>query len=58
VSPDLLFNLGIAMGPVMVLFLIVPYFFARRVKTSRVRHEEIQQALNRRREALEAEMAQ
>lgn len=48
VDASVLFELGVVMGPIIAGFLLVPYFFARRLQMSRARHEEIRTALNER----------
>jgi Na+/melibiose symporter-like transporter len=48
VDLEVLFNLGIFMGPVIALFLVVPYFFSRRLRMSREQHAEIRAALDER----------
>ena len=48
VAPDILFNLGVVMGPIMALSLMVPYYFCRRLTLSRARFDEVRAELDRR----------
>ncbi|MEM1434560.1 MAG: MFS transporter [Pseudomonadota bacterium] len=48
VDADVLFDLGIVMGPVIAGFLFLPYLYARRLELSRARHAEIRAALDQR----------
>ena len=48
VEADVLFNLGVVMGPIIAGFLFVPYLYARRLKLSRARHAEVRAALDQR----------
>ena len=46
VDQQVLFNLGLVMGPVLALFLAIPYFFASRLRLSRSSHAEIRAKLD------------
>lgn len=48
VDGQVLFELGLVMGPGMVLALVVPYCFARQLTLSRARHAEIRAELDAR----------
>ncbi|MCR9259406.1 MAG: MFS transporter [Pseudomonadaceae bacterium] len=48
VEADIIFNLGIVMGPCIALSLLVPYFFSRKITLSRARHSEIRSLLDAR----------
>lgn len=45
---DVLFNLGIVMGPVQALLLMVPYFYARQLRTSKAEHARVRSLLDAR----------
>ena len=48
IPAEVLFNLGIVMGPLLALFFLVPYFFARRIKLSKERYDEVRLELEQR----------
>lgn len=48
VDADVIFNLGLVMGPFIALSLLVPYFFSRKITLSRTRHYEIRSLLDAR----------
>ena len=47
-APDVLFNLGIVMGPIMALLLLIPYLIARQIRTSKAEHARIRTLLDAR----------
>ena len=49
VDADVLFNLGLAAGPLVALLLLLPYFFARRLDLSQASHAHIRRQLESRR---------
>jgi Na+/melibiose symporter-like transporter len=54
VAPDVLFKLGVIMGPVVALSLIVPWYFSRKITLTRDRHDEVRTALEARHAAAAA----
>lgn len=45
VDPDIVFNLGLVMGPILTIFFIIPFLFARKIALTREKHDEIRNAL-------------
>lgn len=48
IAADVIFDLGVVMGPIMALCLAVPYCYARKLTLSRARHAEVRAELDRR----------
>ncbi len=48
VAPEVLFKLGLIVGPILGCFFVIPYLATTRFNVSRARHAEIQQALTER----------
>jgi len=48
VDAQVIFELGVVMGPGMILVLAVPYYFSRKLTLSRARHAEVREELERR----------
>jgi Na+/melibiose symporter-like transporter len=48
IPSEVVFKLGIVMGPILTVCMIVPYFFARKITLTRERHDEIRLALEER----------
>lgn len=46
VADDIVFNLGIAAGPLMAALLLLPYFFTRRLRISRASHADVRERLD------------
>ncbi len=48
VPAEVLFKMGIVVGPVLALFTVIPFLFARRITLTRERHDEIRAELDSR----------
>ena len=48
VDSDVLFELGLAMGPLIAVFLAIPLIYAHRLQMSHAKHSEIRTALDQR----------
>jgi Na+/melibiose symporter-like transporter len=48
VSAEVLFKMGVVVGPVLTVFTIIPFLFARRITMTRARHDEIRAVLDER----------
>jgi GPH family glycoside/pentoside/hexuronide:cation symporter len=51
VPDEVLFKMGFVVGPVLALFTIIPFLFARRITMTRERHDEIRAVLDERTQA-------
>lgn len=54
VEPEVLFKLGIVMGPIVAASLVIPWLFARKITLTKERHEEVRVALQARHAAAQA----
>ena len=48
VDPAILFKMGLVMGPVMTIFMAIPFLLSRNILLSKERHEEVRMALQTR----------
>lgn len=55
VAPEILFKMGLVMGPLLTLFMTVPFLLSRQILLSKGRHEEVRIALEARYAAAKSE---
>jgi Na+/melibiose symporter-like transporter len=58
VDPDIVFNLGLVMGPILTIFFVIPFLFARKISLTKARHDEVRQALLARHAATQSASAE
>ena len=48
VAAEVLFKMGVVVGPILTVFTIIPFLFARKITMTRERHDEIRAVLDER----------